>query len=157
MMKKIILVFVAISSIIFYSCDKDNDDELPTPTPTCNYSGLSYQLNNTSILAPEVNLQTEIYPNNTIDPITNQPIPAVEIYGNDANGDFIVFSTEVLTVNATGTAELSIGSGTNQIINVTCLANDNVVGGNMRYQISGTYNSQALSGEYCVIIDAINP
>lgn len=157
MMKNIILVFIAISAIIFYSCSKDKDDELPTPTPTCNYSGLSYQLNNTTILAPEVNLQTEIFPNNSFDPITNQPIPAVEIYGNDANGDFIVFVTEVLTVNATGTAELSIGSGTNQIINVTCLANDNTVGGNMRYQISGIYNNQNLSGEYCVIIDAINP
>lgn len=156
-MKNIILVFIAISAIIFYSCSKDKDDELPTPTPTCNYSGLSYQLNNTTILAPEVNLQTEIFPNNSFDPITNQPIPAVEIYGNDANGDFIVFVTEVLTVNATGTAELSIGSGTNQIINVTCLANDNTVGGNMRYQISGIYNNQNLSGEYCVIIDAINP
>lgn len=156
-MKKILIFIAVISSIIIYSCDKDHDDDTSSPTPTCNYSGLSYQLNNTSILAPEVNLQTEIFPNNSFDPITNQPIPAVEIYGNDANGDFIVFVTEVLTVNATGTAELSIGSGTNQIINVTCLANDNVVGGNMRYQISGTYSSQPLSGEYCVIIDAINP
>ncbi len=156
-MKKIILVLAAISSIIIYSCSKDNDDTLLTPTSTCNYSGLSYQLNNTSILAPEVNLQTEIFPNNSIDPVTNQPVPAVEIYGNDANGDFIVFVTEVLTINSSGFADFSIGSGATEQINVTCIANDNVVGGNMRFQISGTYNNQPLTGEYCVIIDAINP
>lgn len=154
-MKKTILFLIILYIGTVFSCDKDNDDE--NPVPTCNYSGLSYQLNNTSILAPEANLQTEIYPNNSIDAVTNQAVPSVEIYGNDANSDFIVFTTEVLTINTNGAAELSIGSGSNQIINVTCLANDNSVGGNMRYQLSGIYNNQNISGEYCVIIDAINP
>lgn len=152
---KRLLIFISALSIIFYTCD--NDDDASTPISKCNYSGLSYDLNNTTILAPETNLQTEIFPNNSIDPNTNLPIPAVEIYGNDANGDFIVFVTEVVTVGSSGSADFSIGSGSNETINVTCLANDNTVGGNMRYQISGTYNSQPLTGEYCVIIDAINP
>ena len=151
-MKKNALLLLFLFTIISFSCD---DEE--TPSNICTYAGLSYQLNNTVILAPEANLQTEIFPNNSFDVTTNQPIPAVEIYGYDANGDFIVFTTEVLTVNASGTADLIIGSGINQIINVTCLANDNIVGGNMRYQISGIYNNQNLSGEYCVIIDAIIP
>ena len=84
-------------------------------------------------------------------------LPAIEISGGDSNGDFIVFVTEVVTLNASGTAELIIGSGPNEMINVICLASDTTIGGTMRYGFSRTYNGQSISGEFCVTVDSNNP
>lgn len=154
-MKTIKHFLIAILAVtIFFNCNNDDDNN----PETCNNQGLYYTLGNSpQITAPEINLTTDLFPNNTIDPISNQPIPAVEIYGNDSNGDFVVFVTEVLTLNATGDADLIIGNGASETVSVTCLATDNVVGGLMRFTLSGMYNNQSISGEYCVTIDSVNP
>lgn len=154
-MKTIKHFLIAILAVtFFFNCNNDDDNN----PETCNNQGLYYTLGNSSqITAPEINLTTDLFPNNTIDPISNQPIPAVEIYGNDSNGDFVVFVTEVLTLNASGDADLIIGNGASETVSVTCLATDNVVGGLMRFALSGMYNNQSISGEYCVTIDSVNP
>ena len=154
-MNKSIFKLVLLFSITLISTSCNNDDD--NNPQTCTTQGLFYRLGSSNLSALEADLTTDLFPNNSIDPVTNQSVPAVEIFGNDSNGDFVVFVTEVLTVNATGTAELIIGNGNSETINVTCLVTDTVVGGAMRFEISGTYNSTALSGEYCVTIDSVNP
>lgn len=151
-MKKINVLFITILAATLFSCNNDDDNNLQT----CNNQGLLYTLGSSAnIFALEADLATDLFPNNTI--VNNQSVPSVEIYGNDSNGDFVVFTTDVLTINATGTGDLIIGNGLTEMINVTCLATDNVVGGLMRFQLSGTYNSNVISGEYCVTIDSVNP
>jgi len=149
--KNLFVIILYITTL--HSCNNDDDNN----PQTCNNQGLYYTLGSNSVSAPETDLTTDLFPNNSIDPLSNQPIPAVEIYGNDSNGDFVVFVTEVLNLNATGNADLIIGNNPTEVITVTCLATDNVVGGLMRYQISGTYNNMTLNGEYCVTIDSVTP
>ncbi len=133
--------------IILISCSNDDDNN----PQTCNNQGLAYELNanGTIILAPEANLTTDLFP--------NQSTGVVEIFGNDSNGDFIVFTTDVITLNAMGTGDLIIGGMPNDTVNVTCIATDNVVGGLMRFELSGNYNNAPIDGEYCVTIDSVNP
>lgn len=145
------LLILVLMTTAFSSCNNDDAN-----LETCNNYGLSYTLGNSAaVLASDIDLKTELFPNNTI--VNGQSVPSIEIYGYDANNDFIVFTTEVLILNASGIANLSIGSANNEIINVTCLATDNTVGGVLRFQFSGTYNNNSIQGEFCVIIDSVKP
>lgn len=151
-MKTIKFILSAILVTFMLSCNNDDDNN----PMTCSTQGLFYTLGSSAqITATDASLSADYFPNNTI--VNNQPVPAIEISGSDSNGDFIVFVTEVVTLNASGTAELIIGSGPNEMINVICLASATTVGGTMRYGFSGTYNGQSISGEFCVTVDSVNP
>ncbi|ADV51252.1 hypothetical protein I2486_19765 [Cellulophaga sp. E16_2] len=143
-MKNFFLVMTV--AFCFLSCD--NDDGNATNESQCNYEGLSYYDvdNDDETLIPESNLTTTYYPNNS-----GPGIPAVEIYKTDDVS--MVFTTDVVTLNATGTGDLTINNGQTTTVNVICQRAGTAVGEEFRYDIT-------LSGfevEFCVVIDGVNP
>ncbi|WP_291869868.1 hypothetical protein [Maribacter sp.] len=143
-MKKLILVLTIALS--FLSCD--NDDNNATNASACNYEGLSYldTSNNDQTLIPEASLTTGYYPNNG-----GIGVPAVEIYKTDDIS--MVFTTNVVTLNGTGTGDLIINNGQNITVNVTCQRAGTAVGEEFRYDVTAS----GIEVEFCVVIDEVNP
>ena len=145
------IAFLFLSFLfIITSCDNDSS---PSPNDNqCNYQGFSYldTSNNTQILIPEANLNTQFFPNTNNGPYG---APGVEIAGTAPNGDFVFFSTNVITEGSSGTAnEFRInGEQIPGNIVVTCQRAGTAIGDEFRYdiQISG-YET-----EFCVIIDEV--
>lgn len=141
-------LFYLIASILFttfYNCDNDNGNA-PNETQ-CNYEGLTYSLdsnNSTQTVIPEVDLTTELFPNNG-----GTGIAAVEIYGGTP---FVVFTTNAVTLGATENINILI-DGTPYPATVTCQRAGIAVGDEFRYDIT----SNSLEAEYCVIIDTVTP
>lgn len=122
----------------------DNDDGSADNQDDCNYAGFTfYDSQNTQTLIPEADLVTDFYQ-------TSSNGPEIEIYKASDPGDFW-FVTEVVTNNATGSGQLSVG-GTIYSVNVTCQRAGTAVGEEMRYDITGG----GVEAEYCVIIDVFH-
>lgn len=151
-MKTILKTTISIVLIItlLISCDNDSS---PSPNDTqCNYQGLSYldTSNNTQILIPEANLNTQFFPNANNGPYGN---PGVEIAGTAPNGDFVFFVTNVITENTTGVVrDFTInGEQIQGITSVTCQRAGTLVGEEFRYDIT----ISGFETEFCVIIDEV--
>ena len=142
-MKHLILL---ILSIFIISCD--NDDSNASNQNICVYDGLTYLDNNQTneVLIPSTNLTTEYYPN------SNGPgIPAIEIYKTDDIS--MVFTTNIVTLNATGVGSLIINNGPPVTVNVACQRAGTQVGDEFRFDLTAS----GLEAEFCVTIDAVNP
>ncbi|MCT4630978.1 hypothetical protein [Winogradskyella sp.] len=143
--KKTLLLVLLIT--VSFSCD--NDDGNAPNENVCTYEGLTFEdpNNNTNILIPEADLQTEYFPNNG-----GPGIPAVEIYETSNPGN-LWFLTDVVTLNATGTGTIGIG-GTNYPCTVICQRAGTQVGEEMRFDVVFNGGNEA---EFCVVIDSVNP
>lgn len=140
-------LFIIVTLFASYSCDGDDED---SPNyEECNYQGLAYQdtVNNIGIFAEETNLSTELFLNGT-----TTGVPDLEIYGNATTGEFTVFTTSHVTLNASGGSSIII-AGTTYPITVTCLRAGTSVGDEFRFNITGN----GINGEYCVVIDTVIP
>jgi hypothetical protein len=153
--KKIIAILFLLIATLFIGVSCDNDSS-PSPNDNqCNYQGLSYLdiSNNTQILIPDADLNTQFFPNASNGPNGS---PGIEIAGTASSGEFIFFSTNVISEGSTGTA-LSFTIDGAEIVNppssiiVTCQRAGTAVGDEVRYDIE-------ISGyeiEFCVKIDEI--
>ncbi len=143
------VLLIILTATLFFSCD--NDDGNAPNESQCDYQGLSYvdTSDNTQILIPEANLNTQFFPNASNGPFG---LPGVEIAGTAPNGDFIFFTTDAITVGAIGTVgEYSVNGVIQNGPIVTCQRAGNTVGEEFRYDLSyGTIES-----EFCVIIDEV--
>lgn len=145
-MKTIFKLAMGIMAIMMMSCDNDNGN---TPNQTvCTYEGLTYYDNNqnTQTLIPEANLTTEYFQNTN-----GTNIPEVEIYKTDDIS--MVFTTDVVTLNATGTGSLIINNDQAVNVTVTCQRSGSQVGDELRYDITHT----GFEAEFCVTIDDVTP
>ena len=144
-MKRTFLYLLTILFIFsFYNCD--NDDGNAPNQNICNYEGLTYLDGSTQTLLPETILATEYYPNNG-----GPGIAAIEIYKTDDIS--MVFTTSVVTLNATGTGTIIINNGPSTTVNVTCQRAGTQVGDEFRFDLT----KSGLEAEFCVIIDSVNP
>lgn len=135
-----------IALILLFGCD--NDDGNAPNQNQCNFAGLTFTDNNnsTNTLLAEANLTTDFFPNQN-----GNGIGAMEVY-ETANPSNFWFMTDVVTLNASGTATMGIG-GTNYTVNVVCQRAGNAVGEEFRYDIT----SGGIEGELCIVIDNVTP
>lgn len=140
-----ILLLTFIISVI--SCDNDNGN---APNENlCTYEGLTYEdiSDNTEILIPESDLQTEYFPNNG-----GTGVPGVEIYEINDPGN-IWFLTDAVTLYATGTGTIGIGGNT-YTCTVTCQRTGTQIGDEMRFDVVLQNGNEV---EFCVNIDNVTP
>jgi len=151
-LKNTVTIVLFLTAILFIgsSCG----DDTPTPAPPedpCNYQGLSYTLPSASYeyLIPEEDLNTQFFPNASNGPYGN---PGIEIAGTDTNGQFMFFTTNVITEDETG-AVLSFTIDGVEVpgVTVTCTKAGALVGDEVRYVV---HKSGAVI-EFCVVIDEV--
>ena len=130
-----LLLLIIATLFIGSSCTEDDPPE--AEGYQCNYAGYS-TTTNTYTNTPETDLTTDFFSSSG---------PEVEIYLT-SNGGAFNFSTTVVTLNATGTGLLQIGSNT-QTVNVTCHKAGNAVGEEFWFEVTGT----GIDSQFCVIID----
>jgi len=145
-MKTYIKHAILLFSFILFSCD--NDDSNASNQNICVYDGLTYLDTNQSnqTLIPISNLTTDYFPNNG-----GLGIPGIEIYKTDDIS--MVFTTDVVTLNATGFGSLIINNSPAVTVNVVCQRAGTQVGDEFRFDLTAS----GLEAEFCVVIDAINP
>lgn len=146
-MKTIFKLAIIVFGTIMISCD--NDDGNAANQNLCVYEGLTYydtSNQNTQTLIPETNLTTDFFPNNG-----GVGVPAVEIYKSDDIS--MVFTTNVVTLNASGIGDLIINNGPSIQVNVTCQRAGTQIGDEMRFDITAS----GVEAEFCVTIDDVTP
>ncbi|RLJ69136.1 hypothetical protein CLV86_0530 [Lacinutrix venerupis] len=132
--KQALVVLVVLT---LFNCNND-DDDAPN-VDVCNYQGMSYldTSDNTQILIPEADLTTDYF-------ASSSNGPEWEIYGNTQGGDFLT----LVYSPGTNTYEF-IYNGTQYPVTITVQRDDNVLGGEIRCDVSHS----GFEIEYCVIID----
>ena len=142
-----IVFLIIVTATLFFSCDNDSSSS-PNDTQ-CNFDGLTFldTSSNVQTLIAETLLTTDFFPNNG-----GAGIPGVEIFGTATTGEFVVFVTDVVTLNATGPGSISV-NGTNYPVTVTCQRAGTAVGDEFRFDLVGS----GAEAEYCVVIDSVNP
>ncbi|WP_289044175.1 hypothetical protein [uncultured Olleya sp.] len=137
-----ITLLVVALFLIGSGCPADDGVQDEPETSACDYEGYDGldTTNNTTTLIPEAELTTDFFN-------TSSNGPEVEVYETSDPGNFW-FVTTVVTLNATGTGQLSI-NGNIQTVNVTCLATGNAVGQGMQFIVTAS----GLDAEFCVVID----
>lgn len=136
---KTILISILLLAITLTLFNCDNDDGNADNQDDCNYQGMSYldTSDNTQILIPEADLTTDYF-------VTSSNGPEWEIYGTTTGGDFLTL------VYSPGTSTYEfIFNGTNYPVTITVQRDDNVLGGEIRCDVSHS----GFEIEYCVIID----
>jgi len=163
-MKAIIFTFLVIT--LFTSCDNDDDNAIET----CTNHGLFYTLDtDAEVYLPQggFGMSTTIYTESAIG--TGDNVMVHELENN------YIFQSSALDVNQTSLFNSDISSSeashlyingvlsNPQSVNITftCLVNEGVVGGTIRYSFVGTFTSNmniqhTIEGEVCVIIETIN-
>jgi len=134
-----VILFLFAIIFIGVSCGPQDDNSSQGEEYQCNYSGYS-TTTNTYTNIPESDLTTDFF-------YTSSNGPEVEIYLTSNPGDFN-FITTVVTLNATGTGLLQIGSNT-QTVNVTCHKAGNAVGEEFWFEVTGNN----IDSQFCVVID----
>lgn len=134
------ILFITVLSLSLSNCD--NDDGNADNQNVCNYQGMSYldTNDNTQILIPESGLTTDVF-------LTTINGREWEIFGFTPNGDFLSLSW-----SESGTEEF-LFNGDNFPVSISEIRNDNVVGGELRADVSHS----GFEIEYCVIIDQVTP
>jgi len=136
------ILFITVLSLSLSNCD--NDDGNADNQNACNYQGMSYldTNDNTQILIPESDLTTDIF-------LTSSNGPEWEIFGTTASGDFL---TLVYSPGSNPPVFEFVFNGTNFPVTISEIRNDNVVGGELRADVSHS----GFEIEYCVFIDQVN-
>lgn len=137
-MKKII--FLALICLAVSSCNNDDDMD----PNTCNVQGFTFSYGNESGFIPESDLTTELDPNGS---------PALmEIYGF-VGPDTVVFTAPY---NSDG-GDIIINGLPSETISASLDVSGTNVGDLIRYSLTGTYQGQPLTGEFCVVVDLVRP
>ncbi|WP_159019938.1 hypothetical protein [Algibacter sp. L3A6] len=144
-MKNIFILLLLLS--LGTSCD--NDDGNATNESQCNYQGFSYfdNNNNDQTLIPEMELNTQHFPNASNGPYGE---PGIEI-ASFTSSPTLFFTTNVIELNETGPGWISINGAELEEVTVTCQRAGTAVGDEVRLDV--IYNSMEL--EFCVIIDEV--
>ncbi|AUC77038.1 hypothetical protein [Olleya sp. Bg11-27] len=147
-MKKITYILVLLCLVT--SCNNDDDTNNDATNETeCNYQGFSYldNSNNDQTIIAESELNTQYFPN-----ASNGPFgaPGIEI-ASFSSSPTIFFTTNVNELNETGIGFLTLDSGQEQQVTVTCQRAGTAVGDEIRLDI--VYSS--IEVEFCVIIDEV--
>ena len=147
-MKKITYILVLLCLVT--SCNNDDDTNNDATNETeCNYQGFSYldNSNNDQTIIAESELNTQYFPN-----ASNGPFgaPGIEI-ASFSSAPTIFFTTNVNELNETGIGFLTLDSGQEQQVTVTCQRAGTAVGDEIRLDI--VYGS--IEVEFCVIIDEV--
>jgi len=147
-MKKITYILVLLCLVT--SCNNDDDINNDATNETeCNYQGFSYldNSNNDQTIIAESELNTQYFPN-----ASNGPYgaPGIEI-ASFSSSPTIFFTTNVNELNETGTGRLTLDSGEEQGVTVTCQRAGTAVGDEIRLDV--VYGN--IEVEFCVIIDEV--
>jgi len=144
-MKNIFILLLLLS--LGTSCD--NDDGNAINESQCNYQGFSYfdNNNNDQTLIPEMELNTQHFPNASNGPYGE---PGIEI-ASFTSSPTLFFTTNVIELNETGPGWISINGAELEEVTVTCQRAGTAVGDEVRLDV--IYNSMEL--EFCVIIDEV--
>ncbi|QCE42348.1 hypothetical protein [Psychroserpens sp. NJDZ02] len=147
-MKKITYILVLLCLVT--SCNNDDDINNDATNETeCNYQGFSYldNSNNDQTIIAESELNTQYFPN-----ASNGPYgaPGIEIV-SFSSSPTIFFTTNVNELNETGTGRLTLDSGEEQGVTVTCQRAGTAVGDEIRLDV--VYGN--IEVEFCVIIDEV--
>ena len=147
-MKKITYILVLLCLVT--SCNNDDDINNDATNETeCNYQGFSYldNSNNDQTIIAESELNTQYFPN-----ASNGPYgaPGIEI-ASFSSSPTIFFTTNVNELNETGIGRLTLDSGEEQGVTVTCQRAGTAVGDEIRLDV--VYGN--IEVEFCVIIDEV--
>ncbi len=143
-------IYLLLVLCLFTSCNNDDDANNDATNQTqCNYQGFSYldNNNNDQTLIAESELNTQFFPN-----ASNGPYgaPGIEI-ASSTGATPLFFTTNVITLNDTGTGRITLNNGNEEIVTVTCQRAGTAVGEEIRLDV--VYGS--IEVEFCVIIDQV--
>jgi len=160
------LKYILLFAILFSSCNNDDDNIVET----CTNHGLFYTLDtNTEVYLPQggTNVSDTVYTESNTG--TGDSVIVHEL----ANG--FIFQSSATDINQTSmyntelsTLEVSqlyingvLSNPQSSNITFTCLVNDGVVGGTIRYSFSGTFTSDTnvqhtIEGQVCALIETLN-
>lgn len=139
------VVIVMFAMLTFFNCDNDDAVTPATNEDACDFEGFSYLDNNNDdqILIAESDLSTQFFPN-----ASNGPYGAP---GFEISGTSLFFTTNVITLGATGPGRMTLNSGLEQMVTVTCQREGTAVGDELRLDVViGT-----IEVEFCVVIDEV--
>lgn len=132
------------------SCNNDDDTNNDATNETeCNFQGFSYLDSNSTdqVLVAETDISTQFFPNASNGPFG---VPGFEISSNTSPNTFF-FTTDVITLNQTGSGRLTVNNGQEQIVTVTCQREGTTVGDEVRLDVV----IGSIEVEFCVIIDEV--
>lgn len=145
--KRIQLLVILVLALVFTNCN--NDDGNATNETDCNYEGFSYldSSNNDQILVPETDISTQFFPNASNGPFGS---PGFELSSFTGPNSFF-FTTDVISLNQTGSGRLTVDNGQEQIVTVTNQRAGTALGEELRLDVV----IGGLEVEFCVVIDEV--
>lgn len=142
---KMLLTLIVV--VTFFNCSNDDDINNPAVNVSaCTYAGFTFldTGNNTQTLIPESDLTTDFFPNSL-----GLGMPQIEIFQTSGPSN-MVFVTDVVTLNATGTGILQINTDV-YTVNVVCQRAGTAVGDEFRFDVTAA----GLEVEFCVVTDGV--